>query len=227
MSFLAPATLRGRQARQRAIRRTINDLDTAMMCRNIYNVYVASTPEQRSEGSTWYRDAHDLAGGDPLGVGMLAALSPGTSWERNLQHVDDMHQYGDTNHSYGDAITKAKRILHGEAPEDVLGGRKVRSFYANCLRPDRHGPVTIDRHAASVALLGLSADKGGRRTATLSDRDLKSLQRPGAYILIAACYRRVAAALPVPIPAHELQAITWLFWRDAKAYETKHLAEEF
>ena len=99
---------------------------------------------------------------------------------------------------------------------EVLGGRKVRSFFHNLTGHNHH--VTVDRHAASIALLGPSADKDGRRTATLSDRDLKVLDRPGAYVLIAACYRSVARSLDIPPSA--LQAITWCYWRQTSAYST-------
>ena len=222
MSFMTPASPKGRAQRQTAIRKNVADLDTAMMCRHIRETYALATQEQRQAGATWYNEANDAADGDTYNVGVLAALSPGTSWERNVTLLDIMLKTGDAPHAYGDSIRKARAIWEGADPNTTLGGRKVRSFYANCLRPTRPGAVTIDRHAASIALLGPSAQRL-RRSATLSDSDLKILTRVGTYTMIAACYRGVARELGL-LP-HQLQAVTWLVWRESYAYSTTH--EEF
>jgi hypothetical protein len=85
----------------------------------------------------------------------------------------------------------------------VLGGRKVRSFFSNILEPDRSGAVTVDRHAVSV-VFGFS----------LSDAQVKILERSGTYLLVASAYR--AAARRLGVSPCQCQAVTWTVWRRLK-----------
>ena len=142
---------------------------------------------------------------------MVAALSPGNVWERNLEHArllindfkaglrgTDLPLVG----SYGKANqVKSERILLGEDPRDVLGGLKVRAFYECLLNPwnPADSAVCIDRHAKSVAVGYPVADKDSTVT-------------PKQYGLIAAAYRTVANELQVA--AHVVQAVTWVAWRN-------------
>ena len=92
----------------------------------------------------------------------------------------------------------------------MLGGRKVRSFYRNILGID--SAVTVDRHAVAIVY--------GR---PLSDREIKLLERAGAYTVIASAYR--AAARRLGIAPSTLQAVTWLAWRRLKAVD--YVVESF
>ena len=209
MTFLAPATPRGRANRQTAIRRSIERIDTADMVANILAVYeTAVVTHGVPQGVHWYSTAHaigrDIATTYGLsieqGCGILAALSPSTDWDRNIDLAYTMAETGDCFHAYGDAVEKARAIRGGADPDVVLGGRKVRSFYRNILRPDRPGPVTVDRHAISIAM--------GRK---VSDREAKMLERVGTYQLVAAAYR--SAARRVGLAPHRMQSVTWDTWR--------------
>jgi hypothetical protein len=80
----------------------------------------------------------------------------------------------------------------------------VRSFYWNILGHASH--VTVDRHAVAIVY--------GR---ALSDREIKILERCGAYAYIAASYR--AAARSLGLEPSTLQAITWLAWRRLKGLD--------
>ena len=173
---------------------------------------------------------------------LIAALSPQTSWPANVElayHAAELAQDGepisDRLPHYEDCTKKAAAVLeHGEALSRspigsvplqhcsaVLGGRKVRSFYANIARPLSPGPVTIDRHAIALAI---SSDPTYRPSGNYL---AKHLERIGAYQHVAACYRAAAAAAPPlqpstggraagathrPLP-HQFQAVLWCYRR--------------
>ena len=54
---------------------------------NILEVLGQATAEQHATGLDWYREAHEVAAEDGdvrAGAGVLAAVSPLVSWERNV-----------------------------------------------------------------------------------------------------------------------------------------------
>lgn len=178
------------------------DHDT--MRANLYATLRRATLAELDTGEAWYDVAHSFSRGlaekNDLtidhGVGIVAALSPGCEWLRNLALAERMASHGDCRHPYGDAIHKARAIWTGTHPEAVLGGDKVRSFYRNILVPELDGPVTIDRHAVSCLV--------GRKVEGVP-------QRKGYYERLADVFRDVAAELGRP--AHVVQAQAWLAWR--------------
>ncbi len=181
---------------------------------NILAVYRGARPDQIAAGLSWYGDARKvaklLANGDVrVGAGVLAALSPQTSWAQNMTLAARAFDEGVATGHTGANLAKANRILLGEDPEEVLGwnlanprsGHKVRNFYRNIVNPT--GPeCTIDRHAFNIA-------KGYVTT----DVERRQLDRVGEYARFAALYTEVATALGIPVAA--LQAITWVVWREA------------
>ena len=219
MTFTAPATPRGRYRRQSAIGANRADLPPIhVMADHILSVYWKATRSERRQGLTWYADAREVAAevarvGDlPTvrhGAGVLAALSPQTDWHSNIGLAFDAAVAGtaDDLPHFADACDKATAVLSAsDQPENVLGGRKVRSFYANIYRPDRPGPVTVDRHAVAIALRG-AADSDRRS----GNADARLLERIGTYQCVAAAFR--GAARSVGIHPHEMQAVTWVTWR--------------
>ncbi len=182
--------------------------------RRLRKLWEGATSAQRSYGMDWYKLAREntqtLAERFDVptyrALGVVAALSPSSTWERNLSDAETAIRFHDSGRpipshvgTYGEANrTKAKRILDGEEPLDVLGGLKVRSFYQNLLGVE-DGSVTVDRHAKGAAL-GIRGDK---------ETTLKS---EGEYKWIAEHYRRLATTLGVR--ASELQAVVWVVWRD-------------
>lgn len=185
---------------------------------NILAPYRAARPEQISAGVQWYADAHTfalvIANGDLVkGAGVVAALSPQTSWAQNMTIAARAFADGFASGQTGANVEKANRILKGESPEDVLGwtnpnaksGHKVRNFYRNIVDPT--GPeVTIDRHAFDIAV-GEETDSATRG----------QLGRVGQYDLFADIYRQAAELVGVA-PA-TMQAVTWLVWREAKGLD--------
>lgn len=186
---------------------------------NVLAVWERATAEQVSEGMEWYGMAHTLAlelSPDDVrkGAGVLAALSPNESWERNMFLARQTFAEGRlTGGTLGNSVAKANAIL-GAAPYradidplEVMGkGLKTRSFYGNIADPLDDSIVTIDRHAYDVALdlknaenvrLGLTAKR---------------------YEAFSAAYRGAARSLGI-LPS-QVQAVTWVAWRSRWAWRT-------
>ena len=170
----------------------------------IRKAYHKTTPEQRVRGQAWYKDTHSLCSrlaqyhGLSLyqTAGILAALSPMCNWALNVTGLLSLVKTGKlpAMGTYNANRLKAYRILEGERPAKVLGGPKVKSFYANILRP--HGDaVTIDTWIARV--VGLREKFGLRE-----------------YREVASAIQKVAKGLG--LTPCELQATIWLGIRDGK-----------
>lgn len=180
-----------------------------MLTENILSVYRRATPQNIVEGMAWYDDAHSFARTlDPKnpsrGAGVIAALSPMSGWDNNKNKARQLFtQEGDgTGIGMRRNVAKAIDIYNGADPLDILGGNKVRAFYATILDPTGdHNPV-IDRHAFDIAMGKQFPNKG--RVA---------LERKGEYDRFATAYREAAATIGIG-PA-QLQAITWVAWRES------------
>lgn len=230
--MLTPATPNGRKLRQRAIARTVSELPpVADMVRNIIDTVACATADEEHNGLTWYARAHAVAHdiGNRHGAnvwqaaGVIAALSPQTPWHANIGYAVDAYANGaDTIGHYDDAIRKADAIIGGAAPRNVLGGRKVRSFYVNIAEPTRHGRVTVDRHAVALAFYG---PDHGHRWKSGPPVSPKLLERVGAYQYVAAAYRGAARVLG--IAPHECQAIAWVTWRRLTGADVLDTGEVF
>lgn len=172
--------------------------------------YERATPHDVARGTAWYdlalAEASRLDGADGrVGAGVIAALSPLAPWGKNLERARLAFERGNADGlTFGLHTRRANRILNGEAPLDVLGGPKVRSFYECILGSPTH--VTIDRHAFDLIV--------GRPT---TDAEKKALALKGAYEYVADAYR--TAARKVALQPRVLQAITWTSWRARKGVE--------
>lgn len=175
--------------------------------RAVLDVYRDASFYAFSTGMTWYDDAHAFARTlDPAAperaAGVIAALSPMNGWTNNKNKAALLYsQRNGNNVGLKSNVEKALRILNDADPLDVLGGDKVRAFYATILDPaGDHNPV-IDRHAFDIAL--------GMRT---NDAARSALGRKGMYDRFASVYREAAAI--VGIGAAQMQAVTWVAWRE-------------
>jgi hypothetical protein len=193
-------------------------LSPANQVRRIVALFNRATPEERQEGMEWYAKANAFAKGlaDHNGLtlrqtaGIVAALSPQVSWEVNqtiaLKAASGRRYTGQT----GPNMSKASRIRNGEDPSEVLftsekSGQKVRAFFACIESPETTDAVCIDRHAYSLAEGLLTNDDRERSNA---------LRRKGVYATLEASYREAARILGVR--PHEVQAVTWIVWRNLK-----------
>jgi len=168
---------------------------------------------EQTEGLFWYQTTNTFARGlaEKHGLstlqacGIIAALSPQISWERNMIVAEAMCALEEFTGVYMANKDKAARIYGGENPLDVLGGKKVRAFF-NCIsEPETSNEVCIDRHAFDIAEAGFENTDDIRRLA---------LNRVGVYESLAEAYR--TAAVIVNLRPHQLQAVTWLTWRVLK-----------
>lgn len=179
---------------------------------NVLAVYNGASANAIREGLSWYLDAHNvsrtLASQYGLTVsqvaGIIAALSPMNGWENNKRKAAQLlSQNGDgTGCGLKNNVAKAVRIYNGEAPLDVLGGDKVRAFYATILDPFGDIDPVIDRHAFDIAV--------GERT---DEKRRGALSRKGVYAEFANVYRE--AAKVAGIGSAQMQAVTWVAWREA------------
>ena len=172
---------------------------------NIIAIARRATPAEIESGVQWYQTAHNEASRIATlneGAGVIAALSPRMPWDRNLAIAERAFVEGRASGALSANVAKANAILDGADPLDVLGGLKVRSFYANIIYPDgRDG--TIDRLGFDMV--------NGRST---SDRERSGLSRKGVYEMHADYYREAGVILG--LTGAQVQAITWCTWRRIK-----------
>lgn len=176
---------------------------------NILGVWHKATADQLEQGVDWYPAAHRtaslLADGDVrTGAGVIAALSPQTSWWLNVELACDAFDAGTASRHLSDACSKANRIMAGEDPVKVLPmARKTGHFYRCILNPSDQDAVCVDRHAHDAAV-GVAYGDWAR-----------GLDAKGRYNLIADCYRIAAEDLgELPLT---VQAVVWTVWRDLLA----------
>jgi hypothetical protein len=176
--------------------------------RRLIRLFTDATADELAYGLGWYVQAHETAAalGTAHGyttrqvAGVIAALSPRSDWPQNVKRAGEMLASGDT-YGLSNGRDKAKRILAGEDPADVLSGPKTRAFFDNLADPLASSAVTIDAHAYDAA--------AGMVT---NDRQRKVLDRKGEYERIADIYRSAAGHLGVA--PHVVQAVVWVVWRN-------------
>lgn len=191
--------------------------------RNILAVYNRANAEDRTYGINWYAQAnqdisvmaHRHGYKSWQGIGVVAVISPGLNWGRNLIEADELMEahrkglplpivgvYGKEN------IAKALKILNGADPLEVFPvatSPKVRAFFACMLDPWGSSEVVIDRHAKGLAYMLTSS-----RTGSATNNKL-SMVRPAEFKYLAWHYKKLAKRLGL-LP-HQLQAITWVTWK--------------
>ena len=180
-----------------------------MSTNNIVKAYHSASDEDRLAGEGWY--AHALAFCASLddnverAAGVVAALSPMLSWPRNMVVASDVYA-GARSGCLSANIAKAVRILDGEAPLDVLGGKKVRAFFANIMGDQ--DTVTVDRHAIMVADNRTYTSDELKFTVSNVKR-ITDEYREAARILSDETGRDLTPAM--------VQATVWVWWRKTHA----------
>lgn len=192
---------------------------------NVLAVYMGAPFDLIESGLDWYVTAHNTARemSATYGIsvsqaaGIIAALSPMNGWDNNkakaIQLCEQGGFFGVTILDNGKEsngiglpanVRKASAIYFGwDSVENILGGDKVSAFYRTILDPFTADlRPTVDRHAFDIAL--------HRRT---SDKERSVLSRKGVYEMFADVYREAATILNVG--AAQVQAVTWVSWRDA------------
>lgn len=196
---------------------------------NIIGKYKQAPEEMLKGGHEWYSRANEVAhtigrGDVSKGAGIIAALSPLSTWEKNVSQAHELIKTGNVHNALLPAnVEKARRIHQGEDPTSVLGGHKVTSFFHNINDPSSAEHVTIDRHAYDIAMghpfVGAGGGKAKRNITegpsghTPMSEDL-GLSAMGRYKHFAHAYKTAAGELGVDLP-HKVQATTWVQHRGA------------
>lgn len=141
----------------------------------------------------------------PQAAGILAALSPQVSWGFNLEWSEEVAQ-GETL-SRGLTLSLGRALMIQRNPDidplAILGGDKVRAFYACIISGGDTAEVCIDRHACDIA----TGVRGSFNSLTHKRyRDTAEAYRAAA--------RRLSATGEATLSAPQLQAITWVVWRE-------------
>jgi hypothetical protein len=182
----------------------------------IEKVVEFSSQADFDHGVAWYgiahRHARELA--REFGVGLetasalIAVLSPNNSWQGNLKdarRVLEARRLGVLDQvrvkTYPLNLAKAKRLLNGERPGDVLRGPKVLAFYGNILRPGTPGFVTIDFHITNLC-------RGKHEPM----KDSKVPSRSEREECIEAIWKVAEDRGLLP---QQVQAVAWVSWKRA------------
>lgn len=180
-----------------------------MSMTRIERLFHAASVEERFEGITWYPRAKEFS--ERLArkydlpvstvVGIIAVLSPGMAWDRNMAEAEqccllrgERFYWG----VYSNVREKLRQLLAGADPLEVVSGQKVTAFY-RAIMGDTEA-VVIDRHAKCAAM-GIT-----------KQRDKNSAVSQKEYRELSDRYTRVAKKLGVN--PRDLQAIIWVHWRN-------------
>ena len=186
------------------------ELTRRKVVNNILRYYELSN----GAGMKWYDEANELAqevaektGHSLMNVaGVIAALSPQTSWELNKVYLVRFMRDGlKAKANTGANKVKALKCLNASTVEEIkviLNGNKTTNFFLNILFPDVDGIATIDRHAVAICIQRPKGAKAISEGVVLTDKQ---------YLFFESCY--VSAAKELGIKALELQAITWVSYR--------------
>jgi hypothetical protein len=143
--------------------------------------------------SDWGREASLI---QPIVAAVVSVLSPQVPWAYQRENTArfiraELDKPGSGRYAgYGTNVAKARQLLRGASPDRVLGGEKVRAFYAALMGDD--GAVVVDRHMANAMRLG-------------------RLDRRGEYARGVEAVWRVSGHMGVaPV---RLQAAVWCAWR--------------
>lgn len=175
---------------------------------NVLDVYATASPAQIAAGATWYSDAFRFCGNLALSsgfdrkavAGIVAAGSPLTGWGQNKTNAARWIANRKADKYLTVGIVKADAIMAGADPLDVLLSRKIRNFYLSILTGGMHSQACcIDRHAWDIA----NGERGENKGRNITDKRFDEA---------ADAYR--SAARIVGMSPAQLQAITWVTWRN-------------
>ena len=172
---------------------------------NVVACFESATPDEYRAGMTWYNDAHQFALSLDNDVwraaGVIAAMSVQKQWDVNVRLAERAYATGKVTGNFHTMNAQGQRILDGEHPMEVLGGDKVRAFCAAIATDGMSDIAVIDRHAHDIAM--------GR---VFTDATRKIGKR--LYRTMAMHYGE--AAKEVGVSVNQIQAVTWVRWRNIK-----------
>lgn len=166
----------------------------------------------KDEGMGWYKEAHQYAQNlanrfsksIDITAGIISALSPSVSWERNKEDAKNLLQQGSKAivSTYGmnkrkalDIIATGESLPYFMKPQSSF---KTLNFYKNILEPKNPEFVTIDRQM--LRILNLTPQAINTRPRYMRLKDMF-----------------IAVAIKLDIIPNQLQASLWL----AEKYKDK------
>ncbi len=187
---------------------------SAAQTRRILSVFRSADAEQLAAGLDWYPTAlghaESIARDNRLtvaqGAGIIAALSPQVSWGFNLEWAHEIAEGSIINRGFSLSMGRALMIQRNPDmdPLSILGGNKVRAFYACILSAGITDAVCVDRHAIDIAQGARFSAPNGIGT---------RLYRETAQAYRSAALRLTVTGEAPYLTAPQLQAITWTTWR--------------
>jgi hypothetical protein len=187
---------------------------------NILNVFLAQPTYILTLGLNWYANAQEIIWnlgrdyGQPADVicAVIAVLSPGISWEKNIVaaelvlhyvcHSAPDHQLR-TLPCYGHNLRKAIQIVRSGDPR-LVKGRKCQAFADNLKYPDGSYQVTVDRHTVRAWL-----PVGAPRCAYNLPKKVYE----------SCAYDYTLAATDLGLRPPQVQAVCWLAMKEKNKHE--------
>lgn len=184
--------------------------------KNIIQVFEDAPTDLKEQGRLWYprarkwcrvrADMYDRSVRTVAGV--VSALSPRNRWERNLIDADQvLYAYHNGLSmpwlkcaTFSQNVHKAWDILWKDDPSLAETSPKTRAFL-DCIENEDTSAVVVDVWAYRVAH---------------GNPDLKAKGfTEKQYQVYEECYREAASELSEPV--HEVQAVTWVTFRNRSA----------
>lgn len=206
------------------------ELTKTKVINNILKYYKLSSNIEKLRGKNWYIEAkyfcrimQDRYGYELYQIaGVLAALSPQTSWQDNKRIAELFLQGQRDNLHNGSQIYKAELCLESNCELDIFfiltkEGKKTSYFFANIISPLLDNGATIDRHAMAVCFLKPN------KIRSLSDNEAQISKKQ--YEFFNLCYKE--ASKKVGLQAKQLQAITWGTFRRLKGLPLEYKVQSY
>lgn len=128
---------------------------------NLQQHFLTAEDDVVERGKVWYLQAHDEAVrlGKQYGIsvaqasGIIARLSPGIRWERNVIAAENLLEGESKLDGYRYNAKVARQIAMGQWGDEYvevlesfgINAPKITNFYANIYDPTDSYPVTLDR----------------------------------------------------------------------------------
>jgi hypothetical protein len=189
------------------IARSVYGITYETIIRRILATFDRATVSDLESGARWYDEAGSLAaslavhvdGSIERAASVISALSPRTSWDRNVAGATALLVSGPK--AARDLGCIGANVERARASRDLgfagLGNGPKTNAFARNIAGDRES-VTVDVWACRVA-----------------DLDETLLGRKGAYDMVADAYR--AAARRRGVDPATMQATTWIVARNGRA----------
>lgn len=204
---------------------------------NIMNVLSKADPKEIEFYGKWYDQAHEDVTAlarryrKPLPVvaGIVAVLSPGMPWEKNLELAERILQGHTRSSAWPENVAKARHILkYGDLSVLTTGqwGPKVGPFFESIASPaSQRRRIVVDGHATNIWRGKYEPLQTGWMPETKESRSEGISIGQAERAAMINDYQRAGDA--VGLTPQAVQAITWVVWRElVERHRTEQKAKE-